>query len=566
MSIDSSNNTISDNFIGTDPLGTLDRGNAGNGIAVSPGANSNRIKNNLVSGNNATGILLQGDSNKVQGNKVGTNSAGTGAIGNSLAGVWMYFGSSNFVGVDGDNIGDATEGNLISGNGTVGVNFQGNSDNNVIAGNLIGTNAAGTGAIGNSSGGITFFNDFQGDNNRIGTDANGTSDELERNIVSGNLNYGIVDFGVGTKIAGNYVGTKIDGLSALANSQGGVSLGSSGAIVGGTSAASRNVVSGNAGFGVAISNATGTLNTVLGNFIGVDVTGNGLLPNTNSGVIIQSGAHDNTIGGSTASARNIISGNSQYGVSISDGGTNDNVISGNYIGTDAAGTAALANGNVGIQIQNDAMGTVVGGFTDIPGTGAGNVIGGNGAFGIQVSGAANNTFIRGNVIGLGSDGVTDLGSNNGIQIISTTVNPTSPIVVGGDDDDDGILDGNVRSRNVISGLNLGISNAAFGTNIGTRIQGNYVGTNRAGTNSVGNNIGISVSDAPGTIIGGSAAGAGNVISGSAVIGLYLLDPNGNNTVQGNLIGTNALGTSALGNAIGLQIENAGNTIGGTTAS
>ncbi len=521
-------NVIRNNYIGTDIGGTLDRGNVGDGIFIATGADTNSIVENVVSGNNATGILVEGNSNKIQNNKIGTNAAGNADLGNTLSGVWIYAGSGNFVGVDGDNSGDSSESNLISGNDSFGVYFQGDSNNNIVAGNFIGTNATGTAAIGNSSGGIIFLNDLLGDNNRIGTNADGTSDLLERNIISGNLNYGIVDFGVGTTIAGNYVGTKADGLSALANAQGGVSLGSSGATVGGTATAARNVISGNDGFGVSISTSFGTGNTVLGNYIGVDANGTAAVANTSSGVQINGGATNNTIGGSTAASRNVISGNTLDGISVEGAGTTNNTIAGNYIGVDVTGNTKRANGGSGvILVTSGVTSNIIGGLTGTvgnpqPGAGPGNVISGNSGY--QIFLAAHGQTVQGNMIGLGADG--------------STVIDVATAGIGDGSVNNSLIGGlDVRARNVISGLAVSL-NLSSGS--GTRILNNYIGTDVTGSQGRGSG--------PSYLYGASnltigAAGAGNVWSASSS---YPISGFGSDwTIQGNRFGTTADGSAPL---------------------
>lgn len=95
------------------------------------------------------------------------------------------------------------------------------------------------------------------------------------------------------------------------------------------------------------------------------------------------------------------------------------------------------------------------------------------------------------------------------------------------------------------------------------IQGNYIGTDATGTQAVGNG-GDGVSAGSNTTIGGMAAGAGNVISDNAGNGVTLTG-NGN-LVLGNLIGTDRTGTQALGNGSnGVSITGSNNTIGGTAA-
>ena len=104
-------------------------------------------------------------------------------------------------------------------------------------------------------------------------------------------------------------------------------------------------------------------NTVSGNFIGTDVTGTASLGNANRGISINVGAQSNTIGGSTAGERNIISGNGAYGISFFDLGTENNKVVGNYIGTDVTGTVALGNLDSGIFIGSGARSNIIGGTT-----------------------------------------------------------------------------------------------------------------------------------------------------------------------------------------------------------
>src|SRR5205807_1588513 len=116
--------------------------------------------------------------------------------------------------------------------------------------------------------------------------------------------------------------------------------------IGGSAAGAFNVISGNGGVGVAISNSGSSGNVVLGNLIGTNVTGLAKLGN-NSGVILAAGATANTIGGTTAAAANVISGNSVIGLDLDGIATTGNVVLGNFIGTDVHGTAGLGNTSTG---------------------------------------------------------------------------------------------------------------------------------------------------------------------------------------------------------------------------
>ena len=240
----------------------------------------------------------------------------------------------------------------------------------------------------------------------------------------------------------------IDGNTLTNNSNAGVEIsGSSNNIIGGTTAAARNVISSNAS-GVSLRQVTATQNTIVGNYIGTNAAGTAALGNFTGIEILL--AENNTIGGTTAGARNVISGNNGEGISITgvqfasfaqseavSEAANNNTILGNYIGVDATGFNPLGNGlnpqafrRDGVRIFS-ANGTTIGGAA----TGAANIIANNGGNGVFVEPAStgspapagiNNAIlgnsIRSNVglgIELGATGVTandpgdgDTGANN----------------------------------------------------------------------------------------------------------------------------------------------------------
>ncbi len=166
-------------------------------------------------------------------------------------------------------------------------------------------------------------------------------------------------------IEGNYIGTDASGSQGLGNAVDGIRLdNASGNRIGGSTAHARNVISGQQSSGVSIIGQDATENLIQGNFIGTDATGLNAIANSFAGVIVFGGASLNTVGGVAAGTGNIISGNTIDGVFLAGVGTSGNTIQGNYIGTDATGTAAIPNGSRGIEIQ-EADNTVVGG--DVPG-------------------------------------------------------------------------------------------------------------------------------------------------------------------------------------------------------
>src|SRR5262249_31082534 len=145
-------------------------------------------------------------------------------------------------------------------------------------------------------------------------------------------------------VAGNFIGTNASGTVSLGNTIGVlVDQGASGNLIGGTTAAARNVISGNTGDGVRISASGTSGNGVEGNYIGTSATGSAALGSLGNGLSVQIGASNNIVGGTAAGARNIISGNAGDGIHLLDGyvfagnyitrNTAHNLFEGNYIGT-----------------------------------------------------------------------------------------------------------------------------------------------------------------------------------------------------------------------------------------
>lgn len=344
-----------------------------------------------------------------------------------------------------------------------------------------------------------------------------------------------IDTGGGNVIEGNYIGTDATGAVAAANVQNGVFiLSSNNNRIGGLTTAARNVISGNFGNGVHMALGASN-NLVQGNYIGVNAAGTAALPNDN-GILFFNNAPNNTVGGSTAAHRNVISGNQSNGISIES--SNSTVVQGNYIGTNAAGDAAISNQIEDIRISGSTN-TLIGGSAATPGTAPGNVVLSIFAGGVQ-------TLIQGNLIGTNAAGTADIaGSFTGVSAWGDTI-------IGGS---------TPGTRNVISGFSEGIQFANSG---GGSVLGNFIGTDITGTVAIPNITGITVgTNIKDTKIGGTGGGEGNVISGNST-GVRL-DFN-NAIVKGNFIGTRLDGTTALPNTVrGIEIRDlsSGNVIGGT---
>ena len=213
--------------------------------------------------------------------------------------------SANIIGVDGNGEEDADEGNIIAGNGSAGVQIWG-SPQNTVAGNWIGVGLDGA-PVPNAGPGIWLAGGSHF--NRIGTDGDGESDDLERNVISANSGAGISApsaWGANNDnvIAGNYIGTDVTGAVAMGNGGSGISLvDSSNTRIGGTTPGSGNVISGNDLYGLKIAGESATGNSVLGNFIGTDVAGTHDLGNQYQGIFVHEGASQTCIGGTTVAAK-----------------------------------------------------------------------------------------------------------------------------------------------------------------------------------------------------------------------------------------------------------------------
>lgn len=382
-----------------------ERGNDHPGVYLRDGAQRNIIggtspgTRNIIGRNGAEGILIQGaHHNIIIGNLIGVAGDGRPA-GNGIDGITVKEGAShNRIGGRGLH-----EGNVISANGGQGILFlHPETADNLVEGNLIGLTPDGQSALGNTETGVTISEGAH--DNLIG----GTVAEA-RNVISGNGTNGIGLWlqSAQNVVAGNFIGLDPAGVRAIGNRYQGIALGLGAHHnrVGGASPFERNVISGNGSNGISMWNAGTSENQVLGNYIGVDALGSNGLPNGENGVLIAGGASNNRIGGLTAGAGNVISGNTGAGVSITERGTSGNQVFGNIIGLAASGTRPLGN-RWGIGCWDDAEQTVI----------EGNQIGGNRYNGIQLSKSHRN-LVRRNLIGLNATRAVQIGNlENGILI------------------------------------------------------------------------------------------------------------------------------------------------------
>ena len=385
------------------------------------------------------------------------------------------------------------------------------------------------------------------------------------NVISGNTGDGVEIESSGELVAGNMIGTDITGTVALPNAIGVVVTGGSNTI-GGTVAAAQNLISGNMSAGIQISTSTATDNVVEGNRIGTALDGAQALANGGGpGVAIEYFATGNTIGGTTAGAANLISGNADADVLIYGHGTIDNVVAGNLIGTNDDGTLTVAFENgAGVKIYGGAAQNTIGGTV----SGAGNLISGNEGDGVQIIDGYQD-YVQGNRIGLDRSGTGALANSAyGISLSQHfPAQTTSGYTTSGP--------GSHTGSNVIGGTGSGARNVVSGNGAGgilvvggimDLVAGNYVGVDPTGGGAIANGgDGIQSVDSSGNTIGGSVSGAGNLISGNTGFGIALSNDSGF-VVQGNLVGTDFNGSSPIPNTGGgLDVSaSASNTIGGTT--
>jgi hypothetical protein len=340
----------------------------------------------FIIGRFTVGIEISGtsQSNIITGNYIGCNYNATDTLSN-IHGIEILSGPHNNT-IGGSSISDR---NILSGNNHTGMRVV-NSNSNIIKGNYVGLNRTGNAALRNFDGisieGTSKYN-------MIGGYTAG-----DRNFVSGNDAYGIPVFGGGcfyNIIAGNYIGTDISGSFSVPNTYGVLfDDGASYNMLGGRQAGAGNLLSGNSGYGIFLYNPGTQKDTVLGNLIGTNWDGTSAVPNAN-GIVIDGPSYKHIIDS------NVISGNSQMGISIHIGGTDSNVIIRNKIGTDISGNLPLGNSIDGVRIGEGPQYNIIGQ------PGKGNIIAYNGQSGISVLTAAEhyNSFSENSIFGNGALGI-----------------------------------------------------------------------------------------------------------------------------------------------------------------
>jgi hypothetical protein len=190
-----------------------------------------------------------------------------------------------------------------------------------VVGNFLGTDPTGSTAAGNCGSGLFV--------NAASATIDGTA-AAAGNVISANSNAGALLVGASVLVQGNRIGTDATGEHALGNGGDGVLVKGASATIGGTVAGAGNLISANSVNGIALE-TTGAL--VQGNLVGIDAANTTTLGN-GYGIAADTGARVATIGGTSAAARNVVSGNVNIGIDILGPSA---LVEGNYVGVDATG-------------------------------------------------------------------------------------------------------------------------------------------------------------------------------------------------------------------------------------
>ena len=422
-------NTLADNYIGTDPTGKNSIANGANGILLTNGANSNEIGGtaftdpstgvqnnptgskgataptfvvpplgNLVSGNGGNGVLIEDHSqdNVLNGNFIGTTADGNAPLGNRLDGVDIKNADNNSL------IGCAVTNepfvyyNVVSGNGTNGLQVT-DSNNVTVQASFFGTGANNATVVGNGQDGVL-------------VDGHSQDTVLGGIIPLGNVESGNGENGIELKgAAGGF--TSFNSFAGLFAFGGAAPNGNDGIKVtatGGNQTLEVNAFSGNDNNGVEIGGfASGvTLETSV---VGLQITGTTALANGGNGLLIDGFAHDNTIGGYATigtdgtAPPSSYSGNDGYGIAIL-GLAYANQVFFSNVGTDAEGTAAVPNLQGGILVGGHAIANIIGGIQTDPSKPVSNLISGNDGNGITLQAHSRFSLILNNKIGFNEAG------------------------------------------------------------------------------------------------------------------------------------------------------------------
>ncbi len=319
----------------------------------------------------------------------------------------------------------------------------------------------------------------------------------------------------GLELTGN--NSVVEGLTIDHFAQDGIVLRdkAAGNTIGGTAAGAGNVLSGNGNDGIELVGRGTVQNLIEGNFIGTNAAGTAAFANRFDGIVIRGNASSNSIGGTATGAGNVISGNGNDGIEILNQGTTGNLVQGNDIGTNLGGTGAIANKFDGIVIRTGAGSNSVGGKA----SGAGTIISGNGHDGIEIVGeGTTNNLVQGNTIGAKSGGTSALSNAaDGIAVRDHASDNT----IGGTDQGAG----NIIAFNGGDGVLVGDTTRGPAAGTGNAIEGNSI----FGNKRLGIFLGFDDTSKPPVVLANNSLGHpkfNNSYQNYPVLNVPRLTPNG----------------------------------------
>lgn len=393
----------------------------GNGhtVGLSVFGTATTIRGMALNRYSSKAISLGGSGHIVEGNYVGTDVTGSQIVGNPGATGIYVNGQDHLIGGT-----TSVARNVIAGFTTANIEIDTDFDDKTaggitIQGNYIGTNANGTDALGTTR---TAIDSFRGFGLTIGGASPGAG-----NLISGNRQNALIALysTSSTLVAANKLGTNALGTALLGpgvNTGYGIIVGyaidngvtylSTKSTIGGPTPQTKNLISGCPSYAIVLTRASEI--NVRNNLVGTEITGTSALGNGFGIQVTGIEGKFNDIGGLSPETSNVISGNKNYGIFVF---SDNNTISGNYVGTQIDGVKPLRNGGIGIAVygNSNSIGLSVGKQGEKPN----NVIAYNGGDGVYVAATASKNLIRFNSI-FDNDGL-------GIKVEDSTA-PQAPVI------------------------------------------------------------------------------------------------------------------------------------------
>jgi parallel beta-helix repeat protein len=290
----STNVTVQGNFFGIDAGNSIALANGGDGILVDGSSSNSQVGGVIPLGNVAAGNAKNGI--EVTGTATGFTTFNT--FGGLLAFKTAVPNGNDGVLITATGGDQLVRTNVLSGNANNGLEIGGNASGVTVDPNIIGLNTIGNAIMPNGNDGVLI--DGAANNNVVG---GYNLSVIPQNTFSGNKGYGVAITGhaYANQIFNSFVGTDVFGAGALANQLGGIYVGGSATnnLIGGVSTSesqpTRNLISGNGGYGVTLDAGTSNI-SVIGNLIGLNAIGLSL-PNATGPIFVNPASTGDTIAG-----------------------------------------------------------------------------------------------------------------------------------------------------------------------------------------------------------------------------------------------------------------------------